>query len=342
MEQPIFEIALVELPEETAQDLLGKTLTLKKLPLTIGRGEDATIVVKHRRLSRLHCRLYMAENRLAVKDLASTNGIFINGFKVVDDTFLNIGDRLSLGGIVFQLQPATNLPRKSRQAKAPPSAKSGGTPNEIDFSPPPAGRPSPPQLGEAVFFPAEASEPFATLPPDDSNVAADAQDAHHNSVASAQAPVPTHDIQEILSRHNLPVEPPAHLEPIALDEGPASATPIIPDRVIDRVETIPCIEESSETQNPAQAQPPQLVDPVPWLVIDDDIVSPNSTISSVNIETSFITKPSDIDLNNFPTLSKPKTIVATDELDLGEESETRKDASMTALGNFFGKKNLKK
>jgi pSer/pThr/pTyr-binding forkhead associated (FHA) protein len=63
---------------------------------TIGRSVGAEFIVEAALVSRLHCQLTAFEDSLQVKDLASTNGTFVNG-KRVKTAELNAGDRLSVG-----------------------------------------------------------------------------------------------------------------------------------------------------------------------------------------------------------------------------------------------------
>jgi pSer/pThr/pTyr-binding forkhead associated (FHA) protein len=65
-------------------------------PLTIGRGPRADFIIDTNLISRVHCRLEVTETELAVEDLKSTNGTFVNGCRVSRSP-LQSGDRLRLG-----------------------------------------------------------------------------------------------------------------------------------------------------------------------------------------------------------------------------------------------------
>jgi pSer/pThr/pTyr-binding forkhead associated (FHA) protein len=56
-------------------------------------------------VSRLHCQLTAGATELAVKDLDSTNGTFVNGERVEDAT-LKEGDRLGVGRLDFLVSRA--------------------------------------------------------------------------------------------------------------------------------------------------------------------------------------------------------------------------------------------
>ncbi len=63
---------------------------------TIGRSPRADFVVDSPLLSRMHCRLSVVDAGLAVEDLRSTNGTYVNGERVTQSP-LRDRDRLRLG-----------------------------------------------------------------------------------------------------------------------------------------------------------------------------------------------------------------------------------------------------
>lgn len=73
-------------------------------PKTIGRAPRADFIVDAPLVSRLHCRLDLNErDQLAVEDLGSTNGTYVNGHKV-QRAPLAAGDKLKIGRIVFDVR----------------------------------------------------------------------------------------------------------------------------------------------------------------------------------------------------------------------------------------------
>jgi serine/threonine-protein kinase len=68
-----------------------------RLPCVVGRDADyAQIVVDDSQISRAHCKLLPAEGGLAVEDLASRNGTWVNGQRV-NKALLRPGDTLRIG-----------------------------------------------------------------------------------------------------------------------------------------------------------------------------------------------------------------------------------------------------
>ena len=63
---------------------------------TVGRGPRADFVVDASLVSRVHCHLAASATGLAVEDLQSTNGTFVNDQRV-EQSPLRPGDRLRLG-----------------------------------------------------------------------------------------------------------------------------------------------------------------------------------------------------------------------------------------------------
>jgi hypothetical protein len=76
---------------------------LTKSPIVLGRGSGADIVVAGPLVSRRHAELRDTDYGLQVTDLASRNGVFINGEKVTEPTLLNAGDSLAIGDSTFVL-----------------------------------------------------------------------------------------------------------------------------------------------------------------------------------------------------------------------------------------------
>ena len=63
---------------------------------TVGRGPRADFVVDAALVSRVHCQLSTSDAGLAVEDLRSTNGTFVNDERVRKSP-LRVEDRLRLG-----------------------------------------------------------------------------------------------------------------------------------------------------------------------------------------------------------------------------------------------------
>jgi len=94
-----------------------KDFPLVNATTVIGRGESCDLRIPLLSISRRHCELVMSGEVLKVKDLASSNGTFINN-KRVNEARLKAGDRLVVGPIIFTVQidgePEEVYPTKTR------------------------------------------------------------------------------------------------------------------------------------------------------------------------------------------------------------------------------------
>jgi pSer/pThr/pTyr-binding forkhead associated (FHA) protein len=96
-------------------------LTFRLLPgtlKTMGRAPRADFVVDAALVSRVHCRFVLTDaNELAIEELGSTNGTFVNGRKVTRVT-LHHGDTLTVGRVRFVVNAGPSPQDDSREATA--------------------------------------------------------------------------------------------------------------------------------------------------------------------------------------------------------------------------------
>jgi len=81
-----------------------------KLPILIGRGEEAKFRIQQDSVSRRHCEVFIKDGGVYVRDLGSTNGTFLDGEQVTAAvaSFVKPGSEIRIGGVVFRVeyQPA--------------------------------------------------------------------------------------------------------------------------------------------------------------------------------------------------------------------------------------------
>ncbi len=75
-------------------------IALESLPVTLGRGVAADVRIADRCVSRVHCRIFEADNQIVVQDLGSLWGTLVNG-QPVEKAALNPGDALTIGFSTF-------------------------------------------------------------------------------------------------------------------------------------------------------------------------------------------------------------------------------------------------
>ena len=73
---------------------------------TIGRAPRADFILDAALVSRLHCRITATADNLAVEDLKSTNGTFVND-KKISRAKLASGDRLRVGRVELAVEKGT-------------------------------------------------------------------------------------------------------------------------------------------------------------------------------------------------------------------------------------------
>ena len=80
-----------------------KDFSVKTSVTVIGRGENCDLRVPLVSVSRRHCEVTVAGLTIRAKDLASSNGTYVNN-KRITEVELRAGDRLVVGPIVFTVQ----------------------------------------------------------------------------------------------------------------------------------------------------------------------------------------------------------------------------------------------
>jgi len=70
--------------------------------LTIGRSAPADIIVTGSAVSRAHCLIELAGDKLRVTDLNSTNGTYVDNQRIEQSTMLPVGSVLRVGNVLFE------------------------------------------------------------------------------------------------------------------------------------------------------------------------------------------------------------------------------------------------
>ena len=80
----------------------GPSILVDKPILLVGRHPECDIQIDSRKISRRHCCIAQVDDYLVVRDLDSTNGVRINGVRVVEGKLLP-GDELTVGNHRYQV-----------------------------------------------------------------------------------------------------------------------------------------------------------------------------------------------------------------------------------------------
>jgi len=82
----------------------GTVIELTGVPITIGRANDATLVVTDDYASSRHARLYAQDGQWIVEDLGSTNGTYLGRTKVTRPMPIPPGVPVRIGKTVIELR----------------------------------------------------------------------------------------------------------------------------------------------------------------------------------------------------------------------------------------------
>ena len=80
--------------------------------VTIGRTEENDVVLDHPMVSRYHALIEKMGTRFRLKDLNSTNGVYVNGVRIDNESWLRDGDTITIGASDFVLA-GSNLQRRT-------------------------------------------------------------------------------------------------------------------------------------------------------------------------------------------------------------------------------------
>jgi pSer/pThr/pTyr-binding forkhead associated (FHA) protein len=80
----------------------GPSILIDKPILLLGRHPECDVQIESRKISRRHCCIAQVNDYLVVRDLDSTNGIRINGVRVIEGR-LRPGDEVTIGSHRYQV-----------------------------------------------------------------------------------------------------------------------------------------------------------------------------------------------------------------------------------------------
>ena len=83
----------------------GRAFSVGDRPVVIGRSPDVDVVINDSNVSRRHAEVWRTGEGVAVRDLQSTNGTFVNGHRITAVS-LSPRDDLTVGGLHFRIELA--------------------------------------------------------------------------------------------------------------------------------------------------------------------------------------------------------------------------------------------
>ena len=162
----------------------GRAIPLDKPVILIGRHPGCDVILKRSpRVSRKHCCIARAGDRVLIRDLGSRNGVWVNGKRIAKETELHLGDEVRIGDLVYRVEqeasPRPKRPSKKKPASGAASAEKAPLPLDLSQDVPvPIPEPdedgpwiAPPQKG-ATAGPGLGDEPGGRLPlPSEADIA---------------------------------------------------------------------------------------------------------------------------------------------------------------------------
>lgn len=145
----------------------GTQYAINRPEMSIGRDPSNDIYIADPRVSGHHARILQEGNSVIISDTGSTNGTFVNNFRITGPHELHSGDMISLGGVFLTAQD--DLPQPPPVTQAWQAGSFQPNPTVFDPNPPapyptyPAAQPAyPPQ--PAYAQPAAYPAPMYSAP----------------------------------------------------------------------------------------------------------------------------------------------------------------------------------
>lgn len=88
----------------------GRTISIKRNKLLIGRADECDVRPLSDEVSRRHCAIHVGPAEVWVEDLGSRNGTFVNGVRIAEKTRVSDGDMVRVGALELKVSctdPAT-------------------------------------------------------------------------------------------------------------------------------------------------------------------------------------------------------------------------------------------
>jgi hypothetical protein len=143
-----------------------------RLPMTIGRGRKADLIISHPTVSRIHCELYEKEGTLVVRDNGSSNGTLIDD-RQIKEAVIEPGQVLKIGPLSFRAEyewsgamPDLNATAEVRDLTATQTMSSDELPGDSELSDATVPPQSPKKAKPAASAPAAKQPAVARAKPE--------------------------------------------------------------------------------------------------------------------------------------------------------------------------------
>lgn len=80
----------------------GPVISLVRPVLLVGRHPECDVRLHSAKISRLHCCIALAYDRVIIRDLGSRNGLRVNG-RLVEESRLHPRDEVAIGPLIYRV-----------------------------------------------------------------------------------------------------------------------------------------------------------------------------------------------------------------------------------------------
>lgn len=97
------------------------SIPLQRPVLLIGRHMECDVRLDLAKISRRHCCIALAYDRILIRDLGSRNGLRVNG-RLVQEARLSQGDEVAIGPLIYRLVAEADQAAAARPSRPAPGA----------------------------------------------------------------------------------------------------------------------------------------------------------------------------------------------------------------------------
>jgi predicted component of type VI protein secretion system len=105
----------------------GPPISMDRPIIFVGRHADCDVRIDSKKISRRHCCIIQLEDRLVIRDLGSTNGVYCNGERV-EEAELRVQDEVQIGNLRYKIVVSDSVSGTPPTGGVPPgiSPQNGG------------------------------------------------------------------------------------------------------------------------------------------------------------------------------------------------------------------------
>ena len=280
--------------------VLGGSRSGQVIPITIpqfmiGRAEDCHLKPRSELISRYHCAILTESAYVAVRDLGSKNGVYVNGERIGVEQELKNGDRLAIGPREFEVvdRATPNSERKPKVESISDVVARTVEQNSIN-----------------VATAQQAAQPVAPQP----TVAPQPAAPQPEVVAQPAAPQPEVVAQPAAPQPEVVAQPAAPQPEVVAQPAAPQPEVVVPKPAPPQPAPVAAVQSSGEEE--------ELAD---WLLGDDEGMSDETQTLQSSLD--------DLDLPYTP--QEPKVEQEEQKAQQKPSGPSSSDAAANLLKNFF-------